>query len=281
MIGVGVPGGGDGVNYPGSGGETYPPDPGSNGSALRVSDEGGHVITLAADWPNSGPYFVKFRNTEGDVLPLDRGAYGLVPGYADEVYVSGSKLRFGMPPLDSGIYDVLVFSGGLLYQTLPEAIEVVPRLRAWPIGYAFISSFATRWKLGPRRVELEDLATDANRPPYNPWQAVGKAFARVLNDCYAAPATRLREDLAVDATRAKVESTLRFDDARVRYVWVDGLHLRVFGVDHGTRELLLTGNPETEQTVRHRVIPGMSPVALDMRSIPHPGLFEEPVYYGS
>jgi hypothetical protein len=122
-----------------------------------------------------------------------------------------------------------------------------------------------------RLPQLEDAATDDNRPPYNGWQAVAKSLGRLLHEFAGAPCTRLRADLAVGASVALVETTLGFDDAR--YVWIDGVHVRIYGVDHTERELLLIGDDATVLTVG---ISANTPLVLDAKSVQHPGYFEEP-----
>lgn len=242
-------------------------------SILRFGDEGGDVVTLRGAWAN-GPTMIKIIDGAEDVTewPAVGGCWGGVPGYGDEIYPSrdGKRLRFVMPPLPLGVYSCkIIESTGVT--TIDDFCEIVYRARPWPQGYDFARKVPMTWPVGARVPQMEPLASESNRPPYNGWQAVAKAIGRVFHEFAGAPCTRLREDLNIGASVALVETTLGFDD--VRYIWADGVKIRVYGVDHTERELLLTGD---DQTVLTCAITALTPVVLDAKSIRHPDFFEEP-----
>ena len=285
-----IPPGGGGGGGSGEEGDSGGGGPDAGAPAgVRYGDEGGYIITLLGNpWP-AGPLFVRLRDAASDIWPSTvPGCWGADPGFGAELYPSRDmkRLRFVLPPLPLGVYDLLVFQGGSLLVTYEDAIEVVRRGRAWPQGYEFARKFPDHWPTGMRQPQFEAPAEANNRPPYGGWEAVAKALGRMFQDYAGAPCTRLRDnpdrpnqpDLMPGDEYAYVEATLGLPVAP-RYFWVDGVHLRVFGVDHENRRLLLTGtDAEHPQTALATSIVSGTPIILDAREVRHPGFFVEPVY---
>lgn len=245
------------------------------GAGKRVSDEGGDLITLMSDWDASGPYKITLRDGDGTVWPQSgRGCWGARPGFGDELYTSrdGKRLRFVVPPLPAGTYDIVVERGGLEIVVDEDAIVVVRRNRYWPIGYAMGRKLPATWPNGARQPEFEEPASDSNRPPYVGWEAVVKAVGRLSTEFGGAPCTRLADDLTNGDEAASLETTLNFGDD-LKAVWIDGVRVAVASVDTDLDELVL------EAAFAEAVgVSAMTPVLADVRSIDHPHLFAEPLY---
>jgi hypothetical protein len=250
-----------------------------------VSDEGGQIVDFRPSGViGRGPFTVRLRDAADDLWPNDRpGCWSAEPGRGFEIWAGrdNRRIRFTLPPLPLGVYDLLVTDAAdSIVIEVPAFFRVLRRQRPWPIGYGFIRSFPLTWPLGNRHPQLEELAADENRPPYNGWQAVGKALGWIAQR-YGAPAcTRLREDYSPGDLWLLVETTLGFDaPLEVRAVWIDGLRVPIFEVDHdGGRFALTSPDPVLNQRSAPpgRPLPGMIPVVVDESSCPHPNIFAEP-----
>lgn len=125
-----------------------------------LPDDGGELVTLVADWPRIGPYHVQLADSfTGKLHPnSERQAFVYAPlnltGMAEVVarddpfavltdvktkIVNGGRvnepdrfLRFLLPPLPPGLYDVLVHWGDVFENTLVinRAVQVVYRGRS-------------------------------------------------------------------------------------------------------------------------------------------------------
>lgn len=252
-----------------------------------ISDEGGEVVIYRPnfDLSSGAPFFVQLIDSSYDVWPPETlGCWGVRPGRGAEIYPSRDfgAIRFVLPPLPLGTYALRITDGeGVVRETVNGAFEVLRRARPWPVGYSTINLFPESWPLGPRVPQMEPMAEVANRPPYNGWQALGKAIGWVFQHYASAPCTRLREDLAPEDNSASVETTFLFEPVwgSAEYVWIDGLKVRIFGADRALRTLALSSaNPalNRERTAREHTIPAGTPISLDTVGMPHPGAFREP-----
>lgn len=98
----------------------------SGAGAGEFADEGGAIVEITGAWPVVGPYTVTLIDAAGGTAP----AYSAVPGQgaACQTDVTQERLRFALPPLATGAYDVRVqWSGG--DQTFEGLVIVVPRAR--------------------------------------------------------------------------------------------------------------------------------------------------------
>lgn len=253
---------------------------------VHLSDEGGQIVDFrAVEAFAFVPHTVRLRDAAGDFWPdTAPGCWGGVPGRGYEVWPGRDKrrIRFVFPALPLGVYDLLVYSPSLRAPVLevPDAFRVVPRQRAWPVGYGYARTLPAPWPLGPRHPMLEDPATPENRPPYNAWQGIGKALGWTLQAFGAPPATRLREDYTPGDTWFAVETTLGFDAPRaVTSVWVDGLRVPVFGADPDTLRISLVAVDPADSGRESPPIVGLpagTPVVFDVGALAHPDLFREP-----
>jgi hypothetical protein len=125
----------------------------------RYPDEGGAVLDLLGAWPVPGPYRVRLLDAEGTPYPDSGGAYSARPGESDAARTDKSQrlLKFSLPPLPVGVYDIEV-AWGPSWSTVAvaaKAIEVVRRNRALSV-YRIRGRFqGTVFEVGPRRMARE------------------------------------------------------------------------------------------------------------------------------
>jgi hypothetical protein len=97
-------------------------------------EDGGELVELMAAWPIAGPYRVQLRDAAGALFPAaDQGCLAGLRGRGDHLYAntSGDFLRFAMPRLRQGTYDLVVmWEGSTTIKT--SALRVVAR---HPIPY--------------------------------------------------------------------------------------------------------------------------------------------------
>jgi hypothetical protein len=91
-----------------------------------VSDDGGDIITLFADWTTVGPYRVRLHAVNGDTFPDVGFAYSGVPGQGNVVFANAALdlLEFVMPPAPPGKYIVRLEFG----PNFTQSVDVVEEL---------------------------------------------------------------------------------------------------------------------------------------------------------
>ena len=141
-------------------------------SSQRMPDEGGEIVELQAEWTETGPWRIRL------IQAFTGAVFGYAnspqPGdgidcYTDTIEVEelgslvtkpGARLRFVLPPLPTGAYDVQIESASpaLLGSALllENAVEVVYRSRALQT-YAYRRRFPKPYSLGVRELSVEPL----------------------------------------------------------------------------------------------------------------------------
>lgn len=280
---AGCVGGGEGavlVPEGGAGEETDFPKGGSAfgvlGEGRDYSDEGGYEINIRrvqGQWPIRGPYRIQLLGSDDlKVYPLGReGCFSCEPGLFMDCYADADRrrIRFALPSLPSQGYGVRIsHSNGTVVASVGFLLTVMPRNRAWPEAYSIGKNIGAYSEVaGPLVVTDEQEATDANRPPYVPWEALVKAFGRALREVSGAPTTRLRGDHEAGDEVLGLETTLAIPEEG--WFWLDGRLIEYKSRDAGDREITLV-EPLEEGA------PGNTPVVLDLKSLAHPGLYREP-----
>lgn len=141
-----------------------------------IPDDGGSIALLIADWPEIGPWKVKCIHSETDqVFPqaTDSLLYcnSPVPGLLDNVYTNvvkstvagvtmptaGTQLRFVIPSLPPGIYDLELHNPGN-----PEKIKIENIFRVvWRNRSQEVYAIRNRWPLifeaGQRTLRFEEM----------------------------------------------------------------------------------------------------------------------------
>lgn len=92
-------------------------------------EDGGALVEVRAAWPTAGPIQVWLRDSDGALHPsADEPCHSAVPGQGRLIYTNASQryIRFALPKLKLGTYDLLVFwEGGSALKT--AALRIVPR----------------------------------------------------------------------------------------------------------------------------------------------------------
>jgi hypothetical protein len=81
-----------------------------------LPDSGGVIVTMVATWPTTGPFRVRLRDQTGVPYPIEGGfCHSGKVGQGSDIYVADAtapdELRFVMPPVPVGLYDVEVLWG--------------------------------------------------------------------------------------------------------------------------------------------------------------------------
>lgn len=127
-----------------------------------LPDDGGVMVTLLAVWPTKGPLKIRLRGQTGVPFPVEGGfCHSGKVGQGTDIYVADDtavdELRFAMPPVPAGLYDVEVLWG--LNQgesaTATQLLEVVFRNRSIPT-YRVRSRLPSQWARGPIRPRSDE-----------------------------------------------------------------------------------------------------------------------------
>lgn len=257
--GWGWPSGG-GAPYSGVGDHTSLLTPTVVDARDAYPDNGGVVITLAANWLVRGPYFVRLVDGDGDVWPRDRNAYSGRLGQTDACFTDTTMetLAFVLPAAPPGTYAIRLKWGAnaALTTTLANAIVIQRRMRP-PAVYRLRTGLPELYPLGARRPDDEppDAPFDL---PTSPLRALTDAVGDALGQLTGRPTTRLSADVAPDDTTLHVESTI--DLPEVGAVFVHGVRMTYTGRTATT----LTG--AASATPRFAALPTGSAVTLDLGS---------------
>jgi len=120
-----------------------------------MPDDGGVVVTVMAQWPSKGPFRVRLRDQSNVAYPLAGGyvhSGNVNTGF--DIYVADTsapdELRFVLPPLPVGLYDIEFLWGiGLGTSAIAtKLLDVVFRNRSMPT-YRIRGRFPQEWKTGP------------------------------------------------------------------------------------------------------------------------------------
>lgn len=102
----------------------------------RQPDHGGpHVeIVNPSGWPQASFFKIQLRGADGTLFPGSASyVHSGVASRGDELQTTGSgtRLAFALPPLPTGLYDIIVYWGNQLGNThvISSAVLVVRRLR--------------------------------------------------------------------------------------------------------------------------------------------------------
>ncbi len=131
-----------------------------------LPDDGGEIVELNADWSTVGPWTVVCKQT------FSTGSYAAnsaTPGFATRCYtntveieelgaivtVPGTSLRFSLPVLPTGIYNLEITNGADSVVML-GAFEVIHRKRALET-YAYRRRFPSPYELGSRSIAVDLL----------------------------------------------------------------------------------------------------------------------------
>jgi hypothetical protein len=99
------------------------------GFDAAFAEDGGELVEVRGNWPIVGPYRVQLEDMAGGLWPgAEAGCKAAVPEAGDRVYTnaSGEFLRFALPKLPRGVYNLLVtWEGGSAVK--PHALRVVGR----------------------------------------------------------------------------------------------------------------------------------------------------------
>lgn len=245
-----------------------------DGLLMLYSDEGGYELIARRSvglWPSVGPYRVRLTRNAKTYPLSSEGCFGGVPGLRLDCYANPSRraIRFVLPSLPAGIYGILITKGEAVVASSAAVLKVVRRPRAWPTAYtmkAAMGDFGRR-AAGTLDVRAEPEATDDNRPPYVPWQAVIHALARSLREVSGSPTTRLRGDHDAGATSLELETVLGFPSRG--WLWADGESLEYSARAVDDRRLTLALPLQDG-------LPGNTPIVFDARKSFHPGIYREP-----
>ena len=145
-------------------------------SPNELPDDGGEIITLLAQWPEIGPYTVKCIQTHtGQQFPEATAPLPFcnspVPGQGEKCFTNivettqggviipapGSKLRFVLPILPPGIYDIeLTPPNGANKIYLYKAMEIIWSNRATQV-YMIKNRWPNFFSAGQRTMRYEDF----------------------------------------------------------------------------------------------------------------------------
>lgn len=120
-----------------------------------LPDDGGVVVTMMATWPTLGPFRVRLRDQVGVPFPIEGGfCHSGVAGQGFNIFVADTvapdEMRFVLPPVPVGLYDVEVL-WGLNFGSVgvvDDLIDVVFRNRSVPT-YRIRHRFPELYKTGP------------------------------------------------------------------------------------------------------------------------------------
>ena len=120
-----------------------------------LPDDGGVMVTLVASWPVKGPYRVRLRDQVSVPFPVEGGfCHSGKAGMGSDIYVADilapDELKFVMPPVPPGLYDVEVLWGPDFGDigVVTMLIDVVFRNRSVP-SYRIRHRFPPLYKTGP------------------------------------------------------------------------------------------------------------------------------------
>ncbi len=92
-------------------------------------EDGGALVELAAAWPTLGPFAIRLRDATGALFPsADLPCLSGIPGAGREAFANASQryLRFALPKLKRGTYDILIaWEGGSTVKL--AALRIVAR----------------------------------------------------------------------------------------------------------------------------------------------------------
>jgi len=145
--------------------------------ATHQPDDGGEILELQTAWPEIGPWRIQLiQHWTGTIFPSPTSPLPYckspVPGFAERCYTNivrtevggvmvdlpGTRLRFVLPVLPPGIYDVKVELVGILLPPIliQGAFRVIYRNRALET-YVYRNRFPRLYSLGQRLAPAEIL----------------------------------------------------------------------------------------------------------------------------
>ena len=183
----------------------------------QYPDDGGVIVRVLGQWPNTGPFVIRIQSTGGGVLyPEGKpGCYSGIIGQGHLCYTDPTSrlLSFVLPPLPVGSYNLIVQTGSnplIVQQVTVPGLTVIRRLQADEV-YRARQTFppTTYGAAGPRDWALEDT-TLPDGEDLNPLRSWTRATGQIWQQTNGTPQTRLLAPLGVSDTTATVESTLAF-----------------------------------------------------------------------
>lgn len=131
-------------------------------ATTAYADDGGAKVVLLAAWVDSGPYYVRLVDVDGNLFPALRNTYSGVIGQADACYPDPTKesLSFILPPASPGVYSIRLRYGpnAALEILISGALRIVRRSRSAET-YRLRTQLPPIYNCGPRSARQEPAFT--------------------------------------------------------------------------------------------------------------------------